>query len=132
MSRRIEVFFDDDLDKTIPAVTTITFGVDTDAYELDLCKGNDEKFRRLLQPWIDAAHKVEALHAPLPTGPDREEIELKQRIRDQLHRMYEWALPIPEMKPHIGKKNSPGAFPYLRRPLKDAYFESHPDDPEIK
>lgn len=128
----VEVHFKDDIDHSLEANTTITIGIDIDYYELDLNKINDEKLRRLLQPWIDKGRKVNSPHIPLPTSGDRDKIDLKMRKREQWLRIYYWALDITDLADGLPPRKTSNHFPWIKRYIKDDYFESHPDDPEIK
>jgi hypothetical protein len=52
-----EVKYIDDLDGTEPA-TTISFGLDGKAYEIDLATANEERLREALAPFLAAARRL--------------------------------------------------------------------------
>jgi hypothetical protein len=57
MAQRMEIQFIDDIDGG-PADTTVSFGIDGTAYEIDLSAAHAEEFRSALQPYLAAARKV--------------------------------------------------------------------------
>ncbi|TFV62060.1 Lsr2 family protein [Geodermatophilus sp. DF01-2] len=59
MAKRTIVTFVDDLNDE-PADTTVSFGLDNQAYELDLTDKNAEELRDLIASYISAGRKVSA------------------------------------------------------------------------
>jgi Lsr2 len=57
MAQRMEVQFIDDLDGG-PADTTVTFGIDGTAYEIDLSAAHAAELRDALQPFVAVARRV--------------------------------------------------------------------------
>lgn len=56
MAKVEQVILVDDLDNG-PADETVSFALDGRSYEIDLSAANAKKFRDLLTPYIDVAHK---------------------------------------------------------------------------
>jgi predicted transcriptional regulator len=84
-----EVKYIDDLDGTEPA-TTISFGLDGKAYEIDLAEANTARLREALAPFLAAARKQpRAYSAPrsIATAP-----KAKPSVdREQNDAIREWA-----------------------------------------
>jgi len=57
MAKTVSVVITDDLDGS-PDAETVTFGLDGQNYEIDLGKKNLAKFRKSLQPFIDAGRRT--------------------------------------------------------------------------
>jgi hypothetical protein len=56
-NERVIVDLVDDIDGTGTA-STVTFAVDGKTYEIELNKRNETKFRKALEPWVQAARTV--------------------------------------------------------------------------
>lgn len=54
MARKLEVTHTDDIDGT-PGAKTVTFGFNNRWYEIDLSKGNAEKLKEVLKPYLRKA-----------------------------------------------------------------------------
>ena len=57
MAQQVKVILVDDLDGG-DADETVTFAIDGSAYEIDLNRGNADKFRDSFAPYVAAARKV--------------------------------------------------------------------------
>jgi hypothetical protein len=87
MARQVLVQYVDDLDGT-PSnnVSTVTFGLDGAAYEIDLGDGNAAKLRDVLAPYVAVAQRVGGrrkrggvVAGPVGSGRSKEQT---QAIRD--------------------------------------------------
>ena len=58
MAKRQIVTMTDDLDPSLEADETLTFGVDGATYEIDLASINADSMRLSLQPYVSAARRV--------------------------------------------------------------------------
>lgn len=56
MARRVVTYLDDDIDGSV-ADETVRFGVDQQAFEIDLSANHAEELRSALSPWIAAARR---------------------------------------------------------------------------
>lgn len=57
MAQRTEIQLIDDLDGS-PADTTVRFGVDGTAYEIDLSDAHAQELREAFQPYVDVARRT--------------------------------------------------------------------------
>ncbi|MFD1044371.1 Lsr2 family protein, partial [Kibdelosporangium lantanae] len=59
MAQKVTVELVDDLDGTVAEdISTVTFGLDGVAYEIDLTVGNAEKLRKLLDDFVGGARRT--------------------------------------------------------------------------
>jgi hypothetical protein len=88
MARKVEVQLIDDLDGS-QAEESITFALDGITYEIDLSKKNATKFRRNLEPFVNAAQKLGRLPSHRVTaGRSRGSAKVD---REQNQAIREWA-----------------------------------------
>ena len=57
MAQRVVVQMTDDIDGK-PAAETVTFGLDSKTYEIDLTEKNAKALRTALEPWMTSARRV--------------------------------------------------------------------------
>jgi Lsr2 len=57
VAQRTEIVFTDDLDGG-PADGTVTFGLGSTAYEIDLSRKNADKFAEAIAPYLEAGRRV--------------------------------------------------------------------------
>lgn len=58
MARKVQVILSDDLDDSLTADETVTFGLDGTQYEIDLAEGNADELRATLHKYVSAARTV--------------------------------------------------------------------------
>ena len=58
MATKTEVRLIDDLDGESPASETVSFGIGSTAYEIDLSEGNAKELRAAFERYVSAARKV--------------------------------------------------------------------------
>lgn len=68
MAQKIQIILIDDLDGT-SAQETVTFGLDSTSYEIDLNVENVEKLREAFAPWVQHARRIGRVQATRRRGP---------------------------------------------------------------
>lgn len=58
MAQKVHIVLTDDLDNSVEAAETLTFGLDGAAYEIDLSAGNAAALREALAPYIAKARRT--------------------------------------------------------------------------
>lgn len=69
MGQRVHIVLTDDIDKTIEADETLTFGLDGVTYEIDLAAKHAQQLREALAPFVAAGRRVAG--ASKPKAPAR-------------------------------------------------------------
>ena len=88
MAQRIQVILEDDLDGGA-ATETVSFGIDGNAYEIDLSADNAAKLREALSAYVGHARR-----ATRPTGPSKPGVRghsSARADREQTQAIRDWA-----------------------------------------